>query len=213
MFKTDRFENGLVIAGLMIMALVAVASAVHAGMVTTAKASGYALRDSQSKVIAAAAEFNALPAEVRTQDACVAAATKIGVGDYRCTTATTVAVTANCDDVPKPEVHVVLNAAGFLERPGLKVEAKSDGSWGPTMEEGYVPAPPPVCWVPGLVPYKGEWNAPEGPPKIEPTAWIDGVDFPAGAECPKEAPIGCILQPNKPKVAPAGCVSEFCVTG
>lgn len=118
-----------------------------------------------------------------------------------------------CDDVPKPEFKLVLDAQGFLLLPKLKVEAKPDGSWGPTMEEGYVKGEYPNCWVLGLVPYTGEWRAPELPPTADAGPWIEGVDYALGDPCPEAANGNCYLSPNSPKDPPAGCVSEFCVTG
>jgi hypothetical protein len=177
-----------------------IATAASAGLVTTAKPGAYSLRDSQSKPFDAAAEFNALPAAERTQEACVAAAGKLGVGEYRCTNATTVSVVGSSEDVPKPVVHVVLDANGFLVQPEVKVEALPDGSWGPTMEQGYVKGEYPTCWVPGLVPYTGEWAAPEGPLAQEPGPWIEGVDYPLGEACPEAAGGKCYASPTPPPV-------------
>lgn len=118
-----------------------------------------------------------------------------------------------CDDVPKPEVKLVLDAQGFLMLPKLKVEAKPDGSWGPTMEEGYVKGTYPNCWVMGLVPYTGEWHAPDLPPTAETSPWIEGTDpeWPMGTPCPEAAHGNCYYSPNKPKAPPPGCSTpEFC---
>jgi hypothetical protein len=140
----------------------------------------------------------------------VAAAGKLGVGEYRCTNATTVSVVGSCDDVPKPVVHVVRDADGFTVKPGIVAEQLPDGSWGPTKEEGFVKGEYPNCWVPGLVPYTGEWAAPELPPTAEAGPWIEGVDedentgvkYALGDPCPEAAHGNCYASPT-PAPVPA----------
>lgn len=133
---------------------------------------------------------------------CLAAAKALGPGASKCKDVTAITVEATCDDEPKPEMKAVLDADGFLVLPELKVEALPDGSWGPTMEQGFVKGPGyPNCWVPGLVPYTGEWHAPDGPPSLDEGPWVYGVDYPVGTACPKEAHAGCYIPPN-PTVPP-----------
>ncbi len=79
---------------------------------------------------------------------------------------------------------------------------------------GWVQAPAPICWVPGRVEleYSGSADTPPVDPP-EPGPWIEGeLEWPMGTPCPEGAHGNCYLSPNKPKVPPAGCTSEFCVT-
>lgn len=105
-----------------------------------------------------------------TEEACVAALNL--AGDFRCDKSISIKAVGACSPT-KPEFKIVLNKDGVLELPELKVEALADGSWGPTLEQGYLPdvQPFPKCWVLGWVPYTGKWEAPEGPGVDEPTGW------------------------------------------
>lgn len=148
-----------------------------------------------------------------TLELCVASA-PIPATDYRCTITHVFTKVGTCDDVPMPVVRVVVDAQGFLVLPELKVEALPDGTWGPTMEQGFVRGPGyPNCWVPGLVPYKGTWAAPEGPLSQDRGPWVEGLDYPIGEVCPIAAGGNCYPYPNKPKTPPTTCDSEHCVTG
>lgn len=100
----------------------------------------------------------------KSHEECVAAVKELGIGAQKCKEVTIITVEGTCDDVPKPEFKLVLNAEGFLVLPELKVEQLADGSWGPTMEQGYVAAPYPDCWKLGLVPFTGDWHAPDTAP-------------------------------------------------
>ena len=96
------------------------------------------------------------------------------VGRWQCVTRRNFVTTSTCNPTP-PEMPVVVDTEGRMVLPGLYVEALPDGSWGPTMEDGYVHSPTwpsgPQCWVMGKVPYTGSWHAPEGPPVQEPVNW------------------------------------------
>lgn len=103
-----------------------------------------------------------------TLEACAAA---IGVsGDYRCDQSVAVKAVGSCA-VLAPEFPTRVNAEGFTEQPGIVVKELPDGSWGPSLEEGYVLEPYPKCWVVGLVPYTGKWNAPDLGTVHEPVIW------------------------------------------
>lgn len=139
---------------------------------------------------------------------CLAAAKAAGAGAYKCKDSTAITVEATCDDEPKPVLKTVINAEGFLEQPGIVVKAQPDGSWGPTMEEGFVKGPGyPNCWVPGLVPYDPKFPAPDAPPlganDMTPSPWVYGVDpeWPIGGKCPSEDPNLCYAPPH-PDVPP-----------
>jgi hypothetical protein len=107
----------------------------------------------------------------KTAEECDARA-RASLGEWTCVTRVKYKTAGACSPTP-PAIAVLLDTEGFLVLPRLVVEAQADGSWGPTMEEGYLPTPKPYpeCWVRGLVPYTGEWHAPEGPPVNEPTGW------------------------------------------
>jgi hypothetical protein len=113
----------------------------------------------------------------KTEAECVARAAA-SIGEWQCVIRRNFTTVGTCADVPMPEWPVQLTPEGFLIRPALKVEELPDGSWGPTQEEGYVPAPFPECWVLGWVPYTGAWHAPEPEGVHEP------VCQPTLGECP-----------------------------
>lgn len=188
---------------LVICFVALIATATLAGTTATVTSETWELRDGDSHPISKG---------YKTYKDCDTAG-KALPGKYLCLGRVGFTVVGVCDDVPKPEIKLVLDAQGFLVLPKLKVTENPDGTWGPTMEEGYVKGEYPNCWVLGLVPYTGEWHAPELPPTAEAGPWIEGTDpeWPMGTPCPEAAHDNCVPSPNKPKVPPPGCVSEFCV--
>lgn len=135
---------------------------------------------------------------------CIDAIRVLGPGDYKCKDVTTVKAEFTCDDVPMPALPTKINAEGFLEQPGIVVAALPDGTWGPTMQEGFVRGPGfPNCWVPGLVPYDPHWQAPDtrvGENDLSPSPWVYTVDheWPIGGKCPSADPNLCYSPPHPP---------------
>lgn len=150
-----------------------------------------------------------------TLDECVAAAVAVGAGTFKCKDVTTVRVEATCEGVPRPEFKLLTNAEGFTVQPGLVVELAANGvDWAPTKQEGFVKGPDWAkgvnCWVPGLVEYRGDPLAAEGPPTQEPGPMVYCVDYgsaehpPVGKACPATAKAGCYIPPHAPDVCQAG---------
>lgn len=138
---------------------------------------------------------------------CVDAAKALGVGSYKCKDVTTITVAQEtCDDVSQPQMPTIINADGFMQRPGIVVQALPNGEWGPTQQEGFVKGTWkfPDCWVLGLVPYDPEWHAPDGPPDESPSPFVYGVDpeWPIGGKCPSTDPKLCYAPPH-PDIPPA----------
>lgn len=185
----NRENSGLLIAFVIMVAL---PLASLAGLRATEKLEGHQ--------ITIAGKTSNYP----THEECVDAAKAAGVGVYKCKASTAITVEATCDDEPMPQVKTVLNAEGFMEQPGIVIAALPDGSWGPTMQEGFVKGPGyPNCWVPGLVPYTGEFPAPETPPTADVGPWVYGEpEWPIGGKCPSEDPNMCYVPPH-PDVPPA----------
>lgn len=95
-----------------------------------------------------------------TSDACTKAVTT--AGELVCDQRIRITAVGACTK-EAPPFPVKVGADGFVEVPGIVVAEQSDGSWGPTMEQGYLPdvKPYPDCWVLGLVPWSGKWDAPD----------------------------------------------------
>lgn len=189
-----------------LLIVLGIASTAQAGEIVTAPPTTYSLNTPTGTPVPGAKGFKTLK---DCTDAAPVPAIK-----YRCVLGPVVFdKVGTCADVPKPETKLVLDAGGFLVLPKLKIEQQADGTWGPTMEQGYIAAEYPACWVPGLVPYTGKWHAPELPPTADAGPWIEGVDYILGRPCPEAAHGNCYPSPYMPKEPPAGCTSEFCVTG
>lgn len=161
----DRFDSAIGAWLLLTIASVWCAYAL-ASVVTTDTPGLWELRDAAS---------HPLGPKFPTYPECKAEASR-AVGEYRCVNVTPISVVGVCD-TPMP---VVAEA-------GLVVQALPDGSWGPTMRQGYVQAAYPACWATGLVPYTGEVSAPDGPLDTSPGPWIEGLDYPLGTPCPAAA--------------------------
>jgi len=143
-----------------------------------------------------------------TKALCMAAAPAVGIG-YKCKDVTSFDITVTCDDVPMPAWPTKMNEEGFMEQPGITGEVKDAGAGKVlvlTKQEGFIPGPGwPNCWIPGLVPYKGEVAVPDGPLDQSPGPWVYCVDYGKvapyiGKTCPKEAKGGCYIPPNAPDV-------------
>lgn len=189
--------------GIIVILSTLLSLAVFAGTTVTVTSETWELRDGESHVLSKG---------YRTRTECETAG-RTSPARYRCIGSVAFTVVGTCDDVPKPEMNLVTDAGGFLVLPKIKVTENADGTWGPTMEEGYVPAPYPACWVLGLVPYTGRWRAPERQPTTEAGPWIEGSDYPIGTPCPAEAHNNCAPYPNNPKTPPSECSPDACVSG
>lgn len=174
MFKHDKVESALAIAGLVILSLTALASV--AGTKTTVKPGDFQLLDEQGAAISNHA----------TVDECVAAAGAT-VGEYRCITMTEVSVVGVCD-MPAPKVAPPQTDAWAVQI--------GEVEW-VTEVPGWVPASYDMgCWVVGRVELKYDSRADNGTRQYDnepPGPWTEGLDFPYGDPCPAESVAGCVL--------------------
>jgi hypothetical protein len=131
---------------LFAIALYMIAGALSAGTSTTVALPRFELYDSANQLV---------EPKPKTWEECATRAQ--AVGGWTCVMRQKFTTVGTCDDVPKPEWPMVVNAEGFTVLPELR--ASDDGMT--TEEQGYVPAPYPACWVLGWVPYTGDWHAPD----------------------------------------------------
>lgn len=183
-----------------------------AGLVVNEVPATFELRDAQSHVISKG---------YKTIEECWSAATT--PGRYRCIGTHVADIVGVCDDVPPP--------APAVDPQGFTVVGDFAPHECPTPDYVYFTQVQPVrdaypscAWVEKPIqvtdctgkvihPLMEDAHNSTTQTDDEPGPWLEGSDYPLGAPCPEAAHGNCYPSPNKPKAPPAGCTSEYCVSG